>query len=65
MAQEYKTWKPEDDTKLAALFRKMDRNRKKVIDMSIEQIHQSHFKAKKFTNFQPLYKPKVRKWNLE
>jgi len=71
MAQECKSWKPEDDAKLAALFRKKDSNGKSVINLTdlskkhIEQVHQTYFKAKKFANFQLLCKRKVCKWNLE
>ena len=61
MAEDHETWKPDiDDSKLAALFRKTDRNGKPVIDKTnlskkcIEQIHQLYFKAKKFSNFQSL-----------
>lgn len=71
MAAEHESWKPEDDAKLAALFRKTDRNGKPVVNLTdlskkyIELVHTTCFKAKKFSNFQPLYKRKVRKWNLE
>jgi len=71
MAQECKSWKPEDDAKLAALFGKVDRNGKPVINLSdlskknIELVHSACFKAKKLANFQPLHKRKVRKQDLE
>ena len=61
MATEYESWKPEDDAKLAALFRKTDRNGKLVINLTdlskkyIEQVHQTYFKAKKFSIVQPFH----------
>ena len=68
MGDKAKKWGKEDDAKLAELFRKGPRNggisTKDISKPYIETIIKKHFPTRIYNTFAPLYRTKVRKWNV-